>query len=261
MTSMLVDYLVSETMARSDGAIDFPSQFIEGYAYMQNKFYGTQKGRFYDAKDAILWMPKQLLHIDNVEVNYIAARGENALYLALINESEKDVTANITLNDKLVPKGSYPVRISENNQAFEGKGKTQGSMQVTIPAKGLTAVILDDCKIVPRFQGKVMGETKDSAWKHGLVDFKEPNGRAMILNLGKATSKAFIYLIDDATSFKEVRLSYDLGKGPEILTDKTFPWEFTLPLEASVNKLSFSISGLPENGQIRSGKAQQLSKD
>lgn len=261
MTSMLVDYLVSETMARSDGAIDFPSQFIEGYAYLQNKFYGTQKGRFYDAKDAILWMPKQLLKIDNIEVNYIAARGENSLYLALINESEKEVIANITLNDKLVPKGSYPVRISENNQAFESKGKTEGSMQVTIPAKGLTAVILDDCKIVPSFQEKVMGETKDSAWKHGLVDFKEPDGRAMILNLGKATSKAFIYLIDDATSFKEVRLSYDLGKGPVTLSDKAFPWEFTLPLDATVTKLSFSISGLLESGQIRSGKAQQLSKD
>jgi hypothetical protein len=109
MTSMIVDYLVSETMARSDGAIDFPSQFIEGYAYMQSKFYGTQKGRFYDAKDAILWMPKQLLSIDNLEINYIAARGDNALYLALINESEKEVTANITLNDQLLPKGSYPV--------------------------------------------------------------------------------------------------------------------------------------------------------
>ena len=260
MTSMLVDYLVSETMARSDGAINFPSQFIEGYAYMQSKFYGTQKGRFYDAKDAILWMPKQLLHIDNVEINYIAARGENALYLALTNESEKEVTANITLNDKLVPKGSYPVRISENNQDFESKGMTQGSMQVTIPAKGLTAVVLDDCKITPRFQEKVMGETKDNAWKNGLMDFHEPNGRAMILNLGKANSSAFIYLIDDATSFKEVSLTYDHGQGPVTLTDKTFPWEFTLPLDASVSRLSFTISALSKDGKTHTGNPHQLSK-
>lgn len=261
MTSMIVDYLVSETVARSDGAIDFPSEFIEGYAYMQSKFYGTQKGRFYDAKDAILWMPKQLLTIDNIEINYIAARGENALYLALINESDQEVTAKITLNDQLLPKGSYPVRMSLNNQAFTNKGSTQGRFQVTIPARGLAAVVLDDCKIVPRFQEKVMGETKDSAWKQGLLDFKDPKGRAMILNLGKLTNKAFIYLIDDATTFKEVSLTYNLGKGPVTLTDMAFPWEFTLSLDASVGSLSFAISGLMPNGETRTGITHQLSEN
>ena len=260
MTSMLVDYLVSETMARSDGAIDFPSQFIEGYAYMQSKFYGTRKGRFYDAKDAILWMPKQLLQIDNVEINYIAARGGNALYFALINESENDVTANVTLNDKLVPQGSYPVRISRNNQGFENMGTTQGSLQLSIPAKGLTAVVLDGCKITPRFQEKVLGETKEDAWKQGLVDFTEPAGRAMVLNLGKADSKAFIYLIDDATTYQKVSLIHDLGKGPVTVTDQAFPWEFTVPLEASVSNMSFSISALLKDGKTHTGKIHQLSK-
>jgi hypothetical protein len=261
MTSMLVDYLVSETMARSDGAIDFPSQFIEGYAYMQSKFYGPRKGRFYDAKDAILWMPKQLLQIDNIEINYIAARGENALYLALINESTKDVTANIALNDALVPKGSYPVRVSQNNQAFENAGTTDGSFQLNIPAKGLTAVVLDGCKITPRFQEKMMGETKNDAWKKGLVDLKEPAGRAMVLNLGKANRTAFIYLIDDATTYKEVSLVHDFGKGPVKVTDRAFPWEFTVPLDASVSSMSFSISALLVDGRTHTGKAHQLSKD
>lgn len=260
MASMIVDYLVSETMARSDGAIDFPSHFIEGYAYLQSKCYGTQKGRFYDAKDAILWMPKQLLEIDNPEINHITARGDKALYIALLNESEKEVTANITLNDRLLPKGSFPVRMSVNNQPFVSKGSTQGRLQVTIPARGLCAVVLDDCRIVPRFQEKAMGGSADGAWKRGLLDFDEPKGRAMVLQLGKATTKAFIYLIDDASTFREVSLNYDLGKGPVTLTDKAFPWEFTLPLDASASSVSFAISGLLPNGKTLAGKTQQLSK-
>lgn len=261
MASMVVDYLVSETMARSDGAIDFPSQFIEGYAYLQSKFYGTQKGRFYDARDAILWMPENLLQIDNIEVNYIAARGENALYLALLNESAEDVTATITLNDRLVPKGSYPVRTSRNNEAFESKGATDGTMQLNIPAKGLTAVVLDGCKITPRFQQKVAGETKDGPWKRGLVDFDEPAGRAMILNLGKASKTAFIHLIDDATTYKEVSLVYDAGEGPVTLTDKAFPWEFTVPLDESVSTMTFSIAALSGDGRTHTGRTHQLSKN
>jgi hypothetical protein len=92
------------------------------------------------------------------------------------------------------------------------------------------------------------------------LDFKDPKGRAMILNLGKATNKAFIYLIDDATTFKEVSLTYDLGKGPVTETDKSFPWEFTLPLDASFSDLSFTISALLPNGKTHTGKPHQLSK-
>ncbi|MFK7910041.1 MAG: hypothetical protein AB8F34_05495 [Akkermansiaceae bacterium] len=261
MMSMVLDYLVSETVARSDSAIDFPSQFIEGYAYMQNKFYGAQKGRFYDANDAILWMPKKLLKIDSPEVNYIAARGENSLYLALLNESDVAITTKVALNDKLVPRSSYPTRIRQGNEPFKSAGTTDGTMTVTIPARGLTAVVLDNCRITPRFQKKLMGVGAKDAWAKGLIELKEPQGRAMILNLGRATKKVFIYLTDDATTFNEVRLTYDMGQGKVTKIDKNFPWEFTLPLDASVNRLSFSLSGLKKEGQFQSSKTYQLSKD
>ena len=260
MASMVVDYLVSETMARSDGAIDFPSQSIEGYAYLQSKFYGTQKGRFYSASDATLWMPKNLLQIDSIEVNYIAARGENALYLALINESAVDVTAKITLNEKLVPKGAYPMRVSSNNGAFESKGTSDGALQLSIPARGLTAVVIDGCKITPRFQHKITGGAKEGAWKRGLVDFDDPAGRAMMLSLGETTKTAYIYLIDDATTYKEVSLVHDIGKIPVTLTDKAFPWEFTVPLDSSVSTMTFSVSALSADGRTHTGKPHQLSK-
>jgi hypothetical protein len=44
MMSMLLDYLVSDVFVRSEGQITFPSAFIEGYAYLQNNFYGHKPG-------------------------------------------------------------------------------------------------------------------------------------------------------------------------------------------------------------------------
>ena len=261
MMSMVMDYLVAETMARSGGDIDFPSQFIEGYAYLQNKFYGAQKGHFYDARDAVLWMPKKLLEADSPEVNYIAARGENSLYLALLNESDKEITTRVSLSATLLPKGSFPVRVKEGGDAFKPMGTTNGTLTVTIPARGLTALVLDNCKIQTRFQQKLMEGTAREAWKSDLLDLDDPKGRAMILNLGPVTKRAFIYLVDDATTFGQVRLNYNLGKGMETLTDKAFPWEFTLPLDATVEKLEFCISGVNKQGQTITGKTYQLSKD
>src|SRR5690606_40434224 len=41
--ALLMDFLVSDAFVRSDGAIDFPHQYAQGYAYLQSKVYGDRK--------------------------------------------------------------------------------------------------------------------------------------------------------------------------------------------------------------------------
>ncbi len=74
---MLLDYLVTDAFASSKGKIGFPADYMEGYAYLQNKMYGAQKGKFYTEKDVQFWMPARLLDISSTELNYIAARCGN----------------------------------------------------------------------------------------------------------------------------------------------------------------------------------------
>ncbi len=61
MASMLLDYLVTDAFVRSAGKISFPTEYMEGYAYLQSYMYGVQKGSFYTQKEAQLWMPARLL--------------------------------------------------------------------------------------------------------------------------------------------------------------------------------------------------------
>ena len=42
--SLLYDFLVTQALYRSDGQVNFPGEFIEGYAYLQSKFYGHLPG-------------------------------------------------------------------------------------------------------------------------------------------------------------------------------------------------------------------------
>lgn len=257
MMSMLLDYLVSETTARSQGRIDFPAQFIEGYAYLQNKFYGAQKGRFYDHDDAILWMPKQLLTIDSVEVNYIAARGENDLYLAFLNESPQPVTAQVTLDAKRVPDGEYDLYVREENADEVASGTANGSFPVTIAARGITSVRLAGLRVKPAFQPKVMGLDDSNRWAQGLVSVEEPAGRAMVLNLGELVQNGYVFLKDGAEDFQTVELVYDLGEGPVVMRDESFPFEFTFPLGDKAERVSFLISGLTKDGRrVNSGPHQ-----
>ena len=251
MMSMLIDYLVTEAMARSDGAIRFPSQFIEGYAYLQNKFYGTQAGHFYEDDDAILWMPKDLLEVDNVEVNYIAARGKNRLYLAFMNESFSPVTTRVSLNDELIPKGSCTIQIHKQNQELQLSSLTKNVFDISVASKGITAVTIEGVDIVPRFQHKVMGATDANVWDKDFIEFDGPAGRAMVLNLGKITKTVYVYLKNSKKQFTRIDLVYDLGKGPQRISDVVFPWEFTVPIDADVKEFSFCIEGmLPDGAKI-----------
>ena len=242
MMSMLLDYLVTQAHVRSDGAIEFPSQFIEGYAYLQNKFYGHEEGQFYDADDAILWMPKQLLEIDNIEVNYIAARGENDLYLALMNEDDKPVKATVTLDKQRFAGAPESLRlVSETGRAELTPGN--GTFMVEIPARGLSAVVLEGAKAKPVFQAKLTGTTQADNWKKGVVEIDDPAGKAMMLNLGRAAKTAYVFLEDGKDEFTQVDLAYDIGAGAQTMTDREFPWEFTVPLDPKTDRFVFTVSG------------------
>lgn len=59
--SLLYDFLVTQALYRSDGQVNFPGEFIEGYAYLQSKFYGHLPGTVY-GHEARLWMPTGWRH-------------------------------------------------------------------------------------------------------------------------------------------------------------------------------------------------------
>lgn len=252
MMSFLLDYLVTDAFVRSNGEIDFPSQFIEGYAYMQAKFYGNMTGRFYDADDAILWMPKELLDIDNQEVNYIAARGEDALYLALMNESFEPITANVRVNPEHIPNQGFAVRtVSETGNAL--RPDDFGAFQVSIPAKGMVAVSLDGVRISPSFQQNVRGVDREQIWANDRIDFEDPAGRAIIMNFGSLAKSAYVYLFDGQDDFSEVSLIYNSGGDEKKLSKESFPWEFTVPVDMSTEFFEFSL----ETVERRSSRAYQ----
>ncbi|MDR0902797.1 MAG: hypothetical protein LBM92_08515, partial [Opitutaceae bacterium] len=61
MASMVLDYLVTDAWARSGGAVAFPGQYIEGYAYLQSGFYGHRAGKIHDLENLNLWLPDGLV--------------------------------------------------------------------------------------------------------------------------------------------------------------------------------------------------------
>ncbi len=261
MASMLLDYLVTDAFVRSKGAIDFPSEFIEGYAYLQSKFYGHKPGKFY-GKKASLWMPENLVKSSSVELNYVSARGDGSLLVAFMNQSNEAINANVSFNAdilKLNPQKSYKVVVWVDNKKQSILIMKGGKIEIDVPKKGLTVLEINDVEIETNFQNQIL--SGKPSWKNGYKEDDVGNARFMILNVGSLDTKAYVYLRDDDTKFKKVELMEKLENGTIIShVDASFPYEFTLNVPASVDGIKLKIVGTTREGNIVSGDWISLTK-
>jgi hypothetical protein len=246
--TILLDYLVTDAHVKSEGSIDFPSEFIEGYAYLQSKFYGHKPGTFYGTK-AWLWMPKQLINLSSSEINYLTARGENAFFIAFTNQSKEPLKFTFNLNKDIIGfNTTHTVMVNTNNGKSEKDKLIDGTMTLEIASEGITALTIENLMVDPAFQHLVDKKTeiKDLGLHYRQLEFGDT--RAMILQMGRNLKTAYIYLGDDDEVFREVRLSYSINGGAvNELRDVHYPYEFTIELEDE-SVLGFSLTGIKNDG-------------
>lgn len=260
MASMLLDYLVTDAFVRSEGKIDFPSRFIEGYAYLQNKFYGDRPGRFYDSTNCFLWMPKGLVEADTVELNYIAARDDQGLNIALMNQSDEPVRSTIRINPKVAgfdPSSSFEVVIREENKESRRTTMQNGELIVSVAPKGITTLHIHGLMIKPKFQDRLLSASAANRWSNDYVKLETGDARAMILNFGPKDTSAFIYLREDDSKWAHVALKYSVDGGTELVSnDGEYPFEFTLKLPPEAGRVEFELTATTRDGQVMKEKGQ-----
>lgn len=258
--SFLFDFLVTEAWKRSDRAISFPSAYIEGYAYLQNKFYGHQKGNFYDYDDAVLWMPKGLFSSSSGQLNGLSARGENRAYFAFTNQADYPVESTITFNRELLnaTAGELPVEVLINNERVSTGMLSGNELVLLLPPKGIAAVILGDVNPRASFQKSILALDNRSAWKNDYYESAFGGARAMILNWGQKRTNAFVYLQADDSVYSEVSLHLEDGT---VLVDDAYPYEFTVPITSESDRFSFSLSATSLDGTGSKSETITLSKE
>ncbi len=251
MASMVIDYLVTDAFVRSNGRIDFPAEYIEGYAYLQNKMYGSTPGTFYNEKEVQLWMPARLLTSTSREVNYIAARKGNRLFLAFVNQSKTAVSTRIALNPALV-QTSNTSRVLPINGARAGRLQ-QGAFECSVAPGGIAAFLVEDIKPVVRFQHKILARNKETGNDYGEI--RTGNAKAMLFRLGDYARRLFLYLEDDDNRWRSVQLQYSVAGGETKTVRKdAYPFEFTVPLQQAAAVQCWLLLEKPDGTTVTSEK-------
>jgi hypothetical protein len=271
--ALLYDFLISDVITKSAGQIHFPSQYAQGYAYLQSKTYGDRPGVFYGNKDVRLWMPAKLLRIDNPQVNYVSAYDRKSLYVAFSNQSKRPVTTRVFLNSTLA---SYSTREQYNVRVWpsapgEPVKMREGMLEVTIPASGLKSVAIDGVRVLTSFQGEVFGEATPLS-ERSLNEADTPIGRVtgMILSFGAPNTSAYIWINSTTGELKSAKLYYRTACAapwPQCLEsewkaaeDTRYPYEFSLPIAPEVGSVEYFIEGTLPDGSVRKSTPVELKK-
>jgi len=248
MANLVLDYLMAKARDRSHGAIDFPTEYAECYAFMQSSVYGAP-GKFYDQANVIPWMPKGFLKTDNVQVNHITARGENTLCVALMNECDRalrDVTVRLDL-----PAGSFPATIWRDNKRETTKlAVVNGIANISLSPKGMTALVIEGVHLQPSSQPK-FAAPRAPARTVTRQSIQTPFGEAhaMLLSFGPELAWLYAYLTCEGKTAKSARLHVSLSGRNEVLTDDTFPFEFSLRLKPTDTTAQLTVDAVTASGE------------
>ena len=259
MANLVLDYLMAEARDRSRGAIDFPTEYAECYAFMQSSVHGSP-GKFYDQTNVTPWMPKGFAKTDNVQVNHIAARGENTLCIALMNECDRelrDVTVRLA-----IPAGSYNASVWRDNQRETEKLQIINSTaKISLSPKGITALVIEGVQLKPSFQPKfTTAPAPTKATTHQRIQTPFGEAHATIISFGPELTWLYAYLTSDGKTAKSAKLHVTLPDRKEVLTDDTFPFEFSLRLKPTDTTAQITFEAQPTSGLSQRSDAVRVGR-
>ncbi|MEK0446467.1 MAG: hypothetical protein RLZZ399_1788 [Verrucomicrobiota bacterium] len=252
MAALVLDYLFADAYARSKGAIEFPAEYAEGYAYLGTRVYG-RPGQFYGETNAQPWMPRGLLTTDHLQVHYVAARTDHGLCVALMNQCKRpldSVRVQLDLSRFATPAGPVEVEVWRDGEPIrEGTPLVDGSVRVSLSPQGITALKI--CGLIPKpqFQQKLYRETPPSKGASDAT-VSTPVGPAYALQLsfGEDCTWYYGYLDCKESEVKEVQLRLRRGPEESLWRDESYPFEFHIPDVRRGEPAEFQWEWLPAKG-------------
>ncbi|MBQ2967071.1 MAG: copper amine oxidase N-terminal domain-containing protein [Clostridia bacterium] len=248
--AMLEEFLISQTMAWSDGNISFPALRQQGYAYFNSHQYGHAPGTFYGEDNMWPYLAENTIDSGNLQIDWMAAKKDGLLGVALMNESNKDVTTTVSLLEGIPGGTAYSGKATLFNEKGEKSGitVTDGKFDVTVPAKDLVAVTiaLPDIK-APAFAKS--SYTLDGTYELGATVSTHKSGKGYVLQIHPESYYAYVYITSLPKDVKSVTLTYTADGKTESATTTQYPYEFIVKVENADSEFKYTIEAETVSGE------------
>jgi hypothetical protein len=251
--SWVLDYLVSEALLRSNGAITFPSLRQFGYAYFDYLVYGHAPGTVCGVPEAWLWLRRGLVDLDNPQINYLTAHTRDRLLLILMNENDRPETVNVTFRPEHLPTadGSRPpgpIRFLAGGSGERALSPARQA-QVTVAARGLTVLELAGLALdVPAHRRlPPPGESAHPDQVAIPIDARH-TVTAVALRAEPGPWQAYVWSSAAAGALRELVLEWRAGNLSGEVRTSDYPYEFSVPVPTGPTVFHFQVRGTRSDG-------------
>lgn len=247
--SMLEDFLINSAWVKSEGHVSFPSLLQSGYAYFASNQFGFAPGSFYGEEDMWLWLDRGIIQPDSVEIDYVAARKDGVLGLALMNEGSQDIASTIRLGEKVDPSGQYsgPATVYEADGSTSTIQVSNGQFDIVIPAKGIRSVVLHGISTVrtPAFANadyQYSNSTDTTLVEH-------IRGEGHVIQVTPDSYYAYVYSEDMNDTVSKMTINYSIGEETFTAEKTGYPYEFLIKVEDASKPFSYQLIATKIGGQ------------
>ncbi len=250
--SWVLDYLVSDAKLLSGGKIDFPGIRQFGYAYFDNLIYGHAPGEIFGEKNAWLWFNRDLIQLNNPQINYLTAHDGKKFFVILMNQSQRDQTVSIQFNPQKISKGSEKF---ENMKFISGEPNVQrlnkNTGEVRLAPRGLQVIEIDGLDIEVATH-KVHPSPAQSLYPSTTTAIIGNNMKisAASIQVEPGTWSAYVWSNADYDSLKEINLTWIAGNQSGTITDLNYPYEFSVPVTNGEKSIKLNISGTRSDNSV-----------
>lgn len=249
--SWTIDYLVSEASLASNGNIKFPGLRQFGYAYFDNLVYGHKPGEIFGQKNVWLWFDKNLVELDNSQINYLTAHTKDKFYLILMNESQKEQEVSIKFNTSKISKGSKKIDKSKVLNSNNILDVVDEKTNITLKPRGFEVLEISNLNISVKTHKKYNKPKQQTDSYATVIDCKDGNEiKATAIQILPETWQAYIYSTAESKTLKKITLNWKTSKNNGVIIDTTYPYEFSIPLTSKENKFSFTTTIEKTNAEV-----------
>ena len=232
--SMIEDFVITQAWKWSDKQIEFPSTRQQGYAYFNNKQYGYEPGKFFNEDNMWLWIDSDVVNTNSVNIDWIAAKKDGVMGIALMNASNEDITTEIELGEKADSDYTGKIRLYSANGSYKSVEATNGKFTVTVPGHSLVASLIYSKDITkPSFANKTYKQTENTVTD---VAHSDVTGGGFLMQFRPSLYFAHIYVQNTfkeesttaAVSKMEVVYSFGNANNSFTVSDDIYPFEVTI---------------------------------
>ncbi len=244
--SMVEDFLINEIWNKTNKNVEFPHIYQSGYAYFDSYQFGHAPGKFYDEQDMWLWLERDIITPDNINIDYIAAKKDGVVGLSLLNEDNKELTTTITLGADIGQNVTQTATVYDADGNPSTVEVTDGKFTVTIPSKGVKSVVLKGLENI-----KVPAYAREYEYSNevGQTVSAHANGFGYTIQMTDDKYWAFTYITDMTyTGTKSATLTYTVDGKTEKITKTQSPFDWLIKVDNPDATFEYTIDVVKEDG-------------